>query len=97
MTQGGVPREQKMLKGHLPRVIYHQVYLYTKIKGDGREECKAPRLDRGDPDVLKAQGLGTCRVYGALKTVLLLEPLDSRGFPAPGAGAYDWVTTQVSL
>ena len=23
---GGVPREQKMLKGHLPRIIYHQVY-----------------------------------------------------------------------
>ena len=23
---GGVPREQKMLKGHLPRVIYHQEY-----------------------------------------------------------------------
>jgi len=23
---GGVPREQKMLKGHLPRVMYHQVY-----------------------------------------------------------------------
>jgi len=23
---GGVPREQKMLKGHLSRVIYHQVY-----------------------------------------------------------------------
>jgi len=23
---GGVPREQKMLKGHLPRDIYHQVY-----------------------------------------------------------------------
>ena len=23
---GGVPREQKMLEGHLPRVIYHQVY-----------------------------------------------------------------------
>jgi len=22
---GGVPREQKMLKRHLPRVIYHQV------------------------------------------------------------------------
>ena len=22
----GVPREQKMLKGHLPRVTYHQVY-----------------------------------------------------------------------
>ena len=25
-TLGGVPREQKMLKGHLPGVIYHQVY-----------------------------------------------------------------------
>ena len=23
---GGVPREQNMLKGLLPRVIYHQVY-----------------------------------------------------------------------
>ena len=23
---GGVPREHKMLKGHLPRVMYHQVY-----------------------------------------------------------------------
>jgi len=23
---GGVPREQEMLKGHLPRVMYHQVY-----------------------------------------------------------------------
>jgi len=27
---GGVPREQKMLKGHLPRVRYHQVCKYTK-------------------------------------------------------------------
>ena len=25
-TLGGVPREQKMLKGHLPRVIYQQGY-----------------------------------------------------------------------
>ena len=23
---GWVPREQKMLKGHLPRVVYHHVY-----------------------------------------------------------------------
>ena len=23
---GGVPRRQKMLNGHLPRVVYHQVY-----------------------------------------------------------------------
>jgi len=33
-TLGGPPRvqrEQKMLKRHLPRVIYHQVYSYTKI------------------------------------------------------------------
>ena len=29
-TSTGVPPEQKMLKGHLPRVIYHQVY-YKKI------------------------------------------------------------------
>jgi len=29
---GGVPREQKMLKGHLPRVTCHQVYQYTKIE-----------------------------------------------------------------
>jgi len=28
---GGAPREQKVLKGHLPRVIYQQVYYYTKI------------------------------------------------------------------
>jgi len=29
--QREVPREQKILKGHLPRVMYHQVYQYTKI------------------------------------------------------------------
>ena len=28
---GGVPREQKMLKGQIPRVIYHRVFEYTKI------------------------------------------------------------------
>ena len=27
---GGAPREQKMLKGHLPRVIYHPVDWWTK-------------------------------------------------------------------
>ena len=31
-SMGGVPREQKLLKGHLPRVIYHQVDYCTKIK-----------------------------------------------------------------
>ena len=29
---GGVPREQKMLKGHLPRVIYHRVYSNIRRK-----------------------------------------------------------------
>ena len=24
--RGGVPREHTMIKGHLPRVVYHQVY-----------------------------------------------------------------------
>ena len=28
---GGVPREQKMLEGHLSRVMYHQGYKYTKM------------------------------------------------------------------
>jgi len=26
VDSGRVPREQRMLKGHLPRVVYHQVY-----------------------------------------------------------------------
>ena len=30
VRSGRVPRGQKMLKGHLPRVVYHQVYSYTK-------------------------------------------------------------------
>ena len=30
--RGGVPREQKMLKGHLPRIMCHQVYKYTKTE-----------------------------------------------------------------
>jgi len=39
---GGVPREQKILKGHLPRVIYHRAYLSIQ-KNDGGKW-----LDRGD-------------------------------------------------
>ena len=27
----GLPREQKMLKGHLPRVIYHRIPVYEGI------------------------------------------------------------------
>ena len=29
---GGVPREQKMLEGHLTRVMYHSAYYFTKKK-----------------------------------------------------------------
>jgi len=36
-----VPREQKMLKGHLPRVIYHQAYQYTKSIQQGRKRRNA--------------------------------------------------------
>jgi len=32
----GIPREQEKLKGHLPRVIYHPVYSYTKIRTQRR-------------------------------------------------------------
>ena len=32
VIEGGVPREQRLLKGHLPKVIYHQEYQYTKEK-----------------------------------------------------------------
>ena len=31
----GVPREQQILQGHLPRVTYHQVYWYSKIQSVG--------------------------------------------------------------
>ena len=41
---GGVPPEQKMLKGHLPRVIYHQVYLYTKKHVSGYWDGQVPAL-----------------------------------------------------
>ena len=32
---GEVPREQKMIKGHLPRAIHHQAYKNTKMRGAG--------------------------------------------------------------
>jgi hypothetical protein len=40
---GGVPREQKMLEGHLPRVIYHQVNEYTKGKAANVARCERAR------------------------------------------------------
>jgi hypothetical protein len=33
----GVPREQKMLKGHLPGVIYHGVYLVDEDKPNSQK------------------------------------------------------------
>ena len=50
-TEEGLPREQNILKGNPPRVIYHQVYLYTKMKNSPslsfREETlRATRLRR---------------------------------------------------
>ena len=38
----GVPREQKMLKGHLPRVINHQVHWHTKSESVGNGGMFAP-------------------------------------------------------
>jgi len=35
-----VPREQKMPKGHLRRVIYHQVYEYTKVNHQPWEDAQ---------------------------------------------------------
>ena len=50
---GGVPREQTMLKGHLPRVIYHRVYsnirkLFVEVPRDFSFSGGYPR-DRGCP------------------------------------------------
>jgi len=45
---GGVLREQKMLKGHLPRVIYHRVYLvheyYRTLSRVMKAEEEDPRF-----------------------------------------------------
>ena len=43
---GGVPREQKMLMGHLLRVIYHQVYQYSEIIEHPPRHRPAPRLSK---------------------------------------------------
>ena len=47
---GRVPREQKMLTGYLPRVVYHQVYnVYEDtLKGpEGRLHVRRGGLERG--------------------------------------------------
>ena len=40
---GGVPREQKIFTGHLPRVIYHQVYFSIRRKTQA-QGCSGPPL-----------------------------------------------------
>ena len=56
-----------MLKGHLPRVIYHQVYLYTKITMEGGGDQRAGRVAA---DVSEAS-LPPWDHHKALGTVLL--------------------------
>jgi len=55
ISLGGVPREQKIIKGHLPRVIYHPVYqawfppsLVIMMCGI-RSTAVSARLDARDP------------------------------------------------
>ena len=48
---GGVPREQKMLKGHLPRVIYHQVYNVYEDNGVCGQAAEAMEHIRRNPCV----------------------------------------------
>ena len=58
VSLGGVPREQKMLKGHLPRVIYHQVYEYTKINpSEAASEGPRPAELRPAPNAASSGSL----------------------------------------
>ena len=54
---GGLPREQNMLQGHLPRVIHHQVCLYTKIGPKAVPPAEESRRDTflfsPNPDTLR--------------------------------------------
>jgi len=59
VSLGGVPREQKMLKGHLPNVIYHHVY--SNIR---RYEW-AGRVDTGRVQTGEGKGGDLVRVRDA--------------------------------
>ena len=61
LALGGVPREQKMLKGYLPRVIYHQVYQYTKIIRARRVRVEGLGLRRPESLILALQQLAAGR------------------------------------
>jgi len=51
-------RVQKMLKGHLPRVIYHKVYKYTKITRVRKHPYVGHQVlvARHDAEVVRTQG-----------------------------------------
>ena len=56
---GGVPREQKMLKGHLPRVMYHQILAYEDEKISGT----LPAPPRGEGGAFYIKLCFTHRAY----------------------------------
>ena len=49
LWRGGVSREQKILKGHLPRVIFHPVYQRTKIDDFITNLKEGPRVINEKP------------------------------------------------
>jgi hypothetical protein len=62
LTLGGVPREQEMLTGHLPRVIYHQV---TSLRRKTDPPDVSPALCPPEmPWLNKECKLGVIRVTG---------------------------------
>ena len=63
----GVPREQKMCKGHLPRVVYHQVHnvsdadtliFFSSSGGNGSNAHPFPFIDAGIWDLITGGGEG---------------------------------------
>jgi len=60
---GGVPREQKMLKGHLPRVTYHQVHLYTKIGTDSLDLVADAENHREEAHGVQERAAARLHVY----------------------------------
>jgi hypothetical protein len=57
----GVPREPMMLKGHLPRVIYHQVYKCTK-RNQGFTHRKRSGPGKGAAGIVAALGSGDAKL-----------------------------------
>ena len=66
---GGVPREQKMLKGQLPRVIYHRVYFSTRRKQDGPHSIRAKEKGRSTLIREKEKGRSTLNLRKEKRTV----------------------------